>query len=38
MVNIASDNGLLPVGHQAITLTNAGLLTIEPTEKNSMKF
>ena len=31
---IGSDNGLLPVRHQAITRTNADLLSIGPLERN----
>ena len=33
-VNIGSGNGLLPVRHQAITWTNAGLLSIVPLGTN----
>ena len=33
-VSIGSDNGLLPAWHQAITWTNAHLLSIGPLEKN----
>ena len=33
-VSIASDNGLSPVRRQAITWTNAGLLSIGPLERN----
>ena len=34
MVNIGSDNGLSPIRHQSIILTNAGLSQIEPLETN----
>ena len=34
MAIIGSDNGLLHVQNQAITLTNAGLLLIEPARTN----
>ena len=33
-VSIGSDNGLLPIQHQAIILTNAGLLSIRPLGTN----
>ena len=32
--SIGSDNGLLPVRHQAIIRTNAGLLSVGPFESN----
>ena len=34
MVNIGSGNGLSPVWHQAITWTNADLLSTGPSGKN----
>ena len=34
LTNIASDNGLLPGRHQAIILTNAGILFIGPLGTN----
>ena len=33
-VSIVSDNGLSPIRHQAITLTNDGLLLIKPLGTN----
>ena len=33
-VSIGSDNGLAPIRHQAIILTNAGLLSIRPLGTN----
>ena len=34
LINIGSDNGLLPGQHQAINWTNAGILLIEPQGTN----
>ena len=38
LIIIGSDNGLSPEWRQAVILTNAGILLIEPLGKNSMKF
>ena len=37
-VSIGLDNSLSPIQRQAIILTNAGLLSIGPIGKTSMKF
>ena len=37
-VSFGSDNGLPPIGHQAIIATSAGLLSIGPSETNFSMF